>query len=63
MYRILFWACSGAFSKFAQKSSQSYETPTAIKDLKFVGHLYIDWPVTKQQYASNADIMELAYQD
>ena len=63
MYRILFWACSGASSKFAQKSSQSNETSTAIKDSEFVDNLYIDWPVTKQQYASNADIMELAYQD
>ena len=33
---------------------QINETSTDVKDSKFVDHLYIDWPVAKQQYASDA---------
>ena len=34
-----------------------------MKDSKFVDHLYIDWPVAKQQYASKADVVGLPYRD
>ena len=40
-----------------------YETSTDIKDSKFVDHLYIDWHVAKQPYASNAEVLTLPYQD
>ena len=39
------------------------ETSTDIKDSKFVDHLYIDWPVAKQQYALKVDVVRLPYQD
>ena len=28
-----------------------------MKDSQLVDHLFIDWLVTKQQYASNADVV------
>ena len=37
-------------SKLAQKLSQSNEITTDINDSNFVNHLYVDWPVAKQQY-------------
>ena len=39
------------------------ETSTDTKDSKFVDHLYIDWPVAKQKYASKADVAGLPCQD
>ena len=42
---------------------QSNETSTDIKDSKLVDHLYIDWPVAKQQYASKANVVGLSYRD
>ena len=42
---------------------QSNETSTDIKDSKFVDHLYIDWPLAKQQYASKANAVGLSYRD